>query len=420
MLDIKFIRENKELIQQAAKKKQVEFDVDKLIEVDDKRKILLGLVEEKRAEQKVSSNTIVKANSEEREIILEKMKILKGELEREEENLKKVLQEWQTLMLSVPNVPDTSVPDGEGEKDNVTIKEWGNKPKFSFIPKDHIEIMTALDMVDFERGAKVHGFRGYFLKNSGVLLSWAIWNYAQHFFLQRNFVPFIAPSIVRKNYFYGTGHLPTDAEDLYKTQDDDYLSGTAEVPMMAYHADEILKKEELPKRYLAFSPCYRREAGSYSKDTKGLIRVHEFFKLEQLILCEASHAESEKLHEELNRNTEEFIESLSIPYRQVVISTGDLKKAHVKSYDTELWVPAQNTYREIASASYYHDFQTRRFNIRYDDDGKKLYTHSLNATAAPTPRLLVSLIENFQQADGSIKIPEVLVPYMNGLSLIKK
>src|SRR3989344_5516834 len=420
MLDIKFIRENKELIQQAAKKKQVEFDVDKLIEVDDKRKILLGLVEEKRAEQKVSSNTIVKANSEEREIILEKMKILKGELEREEENLKKVLQEWQTLMLSVPNVPDTSVPDGEGEKDNVTIKEWGNKPKFSFIPKDHIEIMTALDMVDFERGAKVHGFRGYFLKNSGVLLSWAIWNYAQHFFLQRNFVPFIAPSIVRKNYFYGTGHLPTDAEDLYKTQDDDYLSGTAEVPMMAYHADEILKKEELPKRYLAFSPCYRREAGSYSKDTKGLIRVHEFFKLEQLILCEASHAESEKLHEELNRNTEEFIESLSIPYRQVVISTGDLKKAHVKSYDTELWVPAQNTYREIASASYYHDFQTRRFNIRYDDDGKKLYVHSLNATAVPTPRLLVSLVENFQQADGSVKIPEVLVPYMNGLSLIKK
>ena len=233
-------------------------------------------------------------------------------------------------------------------------------------------------------------------------------------------MPFIAPAIVRKNYFYGTGHLPTDADDLYKTQDDDYLSGTAEVPMMAYHADEILKKEELPKRYLAFSPCYRREAGSHSKDTKGLIRVHEFYKLEQLILCEASHEESEKLHEELNRNTEEFIESLGIPYRQVAISVGDLKRAHVKSYDTELWVPSQKNYREIASASYYHDFQTRRFNIRYDDDGKKLYTHSLNATAAPTPRLLVSLVENFQQADGSVKIPEVLVPYMNGLAVIKK
>lgn len=420
MLDIKFIRENKELVERAAKKKHVEFDVDKLIEVDDKRKTLLGRVEEKRAEQKVASNAIVKASSEERDSILEKMKVLKESLEREEEELKTVMKEWQALMLLVPNVPDASVPDGEGEADNVTIKEWGEKPKFSFTPKDHVEIMTALDMVDFERGAKVHGFRGYFLKNSGVLLSWAIWNYAQHFFLQRNFVPFIVPTIVRKNYFYGTGHLPTDAEDLYKTQDDDCLSGTAEVPMMAYHADEILKKEELPKRYLAFSPCYRREAGSYSKDTKGLIRVHEFFKLEQLVLCEASHAESERLHEELNRNTEEFIESLGIPYRQVAISTGDLKRAHVKSYDTELWIPAQENYREIASASYYHDFQTRRFNIRYDDNGKKIYTHSLNATAAPTPRLLVSLVENFQQADGSVKIPEVLVPYMNGLSIIKK
>ena len=418
MLDIKFIRENKELVVKAAKSKRLELDLERLIEVDDKRRVLLGKVEEKRADQNVANNKIVKASSEERNAILEKMKVLKSELEHEEEELKTIIKEWQALMLLVPNLPDTSVPDGEGEEDNVTIKEWGNKPKFSFTQKDHIEIMTALDMVDFERGAKVHGFRGYFLKNSGVLLSWAIWNYAQHFFLQKNFVPFIAPAIIRKSYFLGTGHLPTDADDLYKTQDDDYLSGTAEVPMMAYHSDEILKKEELPKRYLAFSPCYRREAGSHSKDTKGLIRVHEFFKLEQLVLCEASHTESERLHEELNRNTEEFIESLGIPYRQVVISTGGLKRAHVKSYDTELWVPAQNNYREIASASYYHDFQSRRFNIRYDDNGKKLYVHSLNATAIPTPRILVSLVENYQQADGSIKIPDVLVPYMNGLALI--
>lgn len=418
MLDVRFIRENRELVEQAAKKKRVELDIDKLLKADDKRKKLLGGVEEKRAEQKVASNEIIKASSEERDTILEKMKVLKEELGREEEELKEVMKEWQALMLLVPNVPDASVPDGESEENNVTIKEWGEKPKSDFELKDHTEIMTKLDMVDFERGVKVHGFRGYFLKNSGVLLSWAIWNYAQHFFLRKNFVPFIAPAIVRKNYFYGTGHLPTDAEDLYKTQDNDYLSGTAEVPMMAYHADEIFKKEELPKRYLAFSPCYRREAGSYSKDTKGLIRVHEFYKLEQLILCEASHDESVKYHEELNRNTEEFIESLGIPYRQVAIAVGDLKRAHVKSYDTELWVPSQNNYREIASASYYHDFQTRRFNIRYADNGKKLYTHSLNATAAPTPRLLVSLVENFQQADGSVKIPEVLVPYMNGLSVI--
>lgn len=421
MLDIKFIRENKELVEQAAKKKRIEFDVNKLLEVDDKRKKLLGRVEEKRAEQRVSNNAVVNASSEERAPILEKMKVLKGELEREEVELKEVMQEWQMLMLSVPNPPDTTVPVGDGEEDNVSIKTWGEKPKFSFEPKDHIELMNNLDMVDFERGAKAHGFRGYFLKNAGVLLSWAIWNYAQHFFLQRNFVPFIAPAIVRKSFFYGTGHLPAGAEDLYKTQDDDYLSGTAEVPMMAYHAEEVLEKKDLPRRYLAFSPCYRREAGSHSKDVKGLIRVHEFFKLEQLVLCEASHDESVRLHEELNRNTEEFIESLGIPYQQLAICTGDLKGAHVKSYDTELWVPKEGKYREIASASYYHDFQTRRFNTRYkDDDGKIKYAHSLNATAAPTPRILVSLVENFQQADGSIKIPEVLVPYMNGLAVIKK
>lgn len=419
MLDIKFIRENAELVKETAKKKHADFDVEKLLQVDEQRRKLLGIVEEKRAEQKVANNSVVKASSEEREAILEKMKVLKSELEREEASLKKVMNEWQTLMLLVPNIPDASVPEGESEKDNVTLKEWGKKPEFSFKPKGHIEIMLNLDMVDFERGAKAHGFRGYFLKNSGALLSWAIWNYAQHFFLRKNFVPFIAPAIVRKNYFYGTGHLPAEAEDLYKTQDDDYLSGTAEVPMMAYHAGEILKKEELPKRYLAFSPCYRREAGSHGKDVKGLIRVNEFFKFEQLVLCESSHEESEKLHEELNRNTEEFIESLGLPYRQLSISTGDLKRAHVKSYDTEVWVPLENTYREIGSASYYHDFQTRRFNIRYDDGGKKLYVHSLNATAIATPRILVSLVENFQAEDGSVKIPEVLVPYVNGLSVIR-
>lgn len=251
------------------------------------------------------------------------------------------------------------------------------------------------------------------------MLSWAIWNYSRDFFLRKGFDLFLPPVIIHKNFFYGTGHLPGGAEDIYQTQDGDYLAGTAEVPMMAYHAEEILNKKDLPKRYLAFSPCFRREAGSYSKDVKGLIRVHEFFKLEQLILCEASHDESVKFHEELNRNTEKFIESLGIPYQQLLMCTGDLKGAHVKSYDTELWVPKEGKYREIASASYYHDFQTRRFNTRYkDDDGKIKYAHSLNATAIPTPRILVSLVENFQLSDGSIKIPEVLVPYMNGLAVI--
>ncbi len=418
MLDIKFIRENKDLVALGAKKKRMNFDVAALIAVDDKRRALMGSIEKHRAEQNEASMRIAKAPTAERSAIVESMKFVKESLVKDEEALKEVMKEWQALMLSVPNIPDVSVPDGKDESENKELKTWGAKPVFDFEPKNHIELMTALDMADFDRGVKVHGFRGYFLKNDGALLSWAIWNYAREFFLEKKFNPFIAPAIVNKEYFYGTGHLPGSAEDIFQTQDGQYLAGTAEVPMMAYHAEETFTKEELPKRYLAFSPCFRREIGSYSKDVKGLIRVHEFYKWEQLILCEASHDESVKFHEELNRNTEEFIESLGIPYRQVAICGGDLKAAHVKSYDTELWVPKEGKYREIASASYYHDFQTRRFNIRYKDvDGKTKYAHSLNATAIPTPRILVSLVENFQQADGSIKIPKVLVPYM-GKSVI--
>jgi len=311
------------------------------------------------------------------------------------------------------------VPEGETDADNKEIKRWGEIREFDFEPKNHIELMQNLDMVDFERGSKIHGFRGYFLKNDGALLSWAVWNYAQEFFLKKNFEPFIAPSIVKKDSFYGTGHLPNDAEDLFKTQDEDYLSGTAEVPMMAYHSDEIFKKEDLPKRYLAFSPCFRREAGSYGKDTKGLFRVNEFFKFEQLILCEASHEKSVEFHEEITKNIEEFMESLGLPYRRLAICAGDLKASQVKSYDTDLWIPSEKKYREIGSASYYHDFQTRRFNTRYDDNGKKLYVYSLNCTAVPTPRALIALVENNQNKDGSINIPEALKKYI-GKDIIKK
>jgi len=229
----------------------------------------------------------------------------------------------------------------------------------------------------------------------------------------------IAPSIVRPQYFYGTGHLPNDAEDLYVTQDEDYLTGTAEVPVMSYYADEFIDPIHLPVKFLAFSPCYRREAGSYGKDTKGLIRVHEFYKLEQVILCKASHEESVQWHDWLNRNTEEFIESLNIPYQTVVNCGGDLGLGQVKKYDINLWVPGEKTYREISSASYFHDFQTRRFNIRYkDEDGKVRFAHSLNCTAIPTPRILVSLVENFQTSDGRIEIPLALQPYMDDRTMI--
>jgi len=421
MLDIKFIRENKELVAKAVKSKRLELDLERLIEVDEKRRVLLGRVEEKRADQNVANNKIIKASSEERGAILEKMKALKIELERDEGDLKETMREWQALMLKVPNVPDQSVPEGDTDADNKEVKKWGDIPKFNFELKGHIELMTALGMADFERGVKVAGFRGYFLKGSGALLSFAVWRYALDFFVSRGFSLYLTPSMVRREPLLGTGWLPQSEDDLYKVQDEKYLAGTAEVATMGLFQNEVIPKEELPRKILAFSPCFRREIGSYSKDVKGLIRVHEFFKFEQVIFCEASHDESVKHHEELNRNTEEFIESLKIPYRTVINCGGDLGLGQVKKYDIELWVPGEKTYREISSASYFHDFQTRRLNIRYKDDGGKLqYAHSLNATAAPTPRLLVSLVENFQQADGSVKIPEVLVPYMNGLAEIKK
>ena len=413
MLDIKFIRENKDIIKAGAKKKHLDEEIDKLLDIDQKRLDLLSKVESLRAEQnKVSLSMGGTLSDGERAQLIEEMRLVKEELKEKEEELRQVMAEWQSLMLTVPNIPDISVPEGNSDEDNVEVKQWGEKPNFSFEPKDHIDLMTNLKMVDFDRGTKVHGFRGYFLTGDGAKLSMAIWNYALDFFSNLGFIPVIPPVIIRRETFMGTGYLPQGEEDLYKTQDGDFLAGTAEVPLMGFHQDEILDKNDLPKKYLGFSPCFRREAGSHSKDIKGLIRVHEFYKWEQLILCEASHAESVKYHEEINKNIESFIESLEIPYHTVVNCGGDLGMGQVKKYDVELWVPKENKYREIGSASYFHDFQTRRLNIRYrDDDGKLRYAHSLNSTAIPTPRILVSLVENFQQEDGSIKIPSVLQKY---------
>lgn len=412
MLDIKFIRENLDIVKLAAQKKNISIDLDHLISVDDSRRTIMARMEEKKAEQNKLGEQVPGASDSERPGLIGQLSTIKTEVQAAEEELKPVMEEWQALMLQVPQVPDMTVPDGDSDEDNQEVKVWGEQTTFDFAAKDHIELMTAHNMVDFERGTKVHGFRGYYLMGDGARLSWAIWNYANQFFLDKGFTPVIPPTIVRKQNLYGTGHLPNEAEDLYFTQDDDVMIGTSEVSIMGMYSDEVLDQGVFPVKLLGFSPCYRREAGSHGKDTKGLIRVHEFYKLEQVILCEASHEESVKWHEEINRNTEEFIESLGIPYHTVLNCGGDLGQGQVKKYDVELWVPGEQTYREISSASYFHDFQTRRFNIRYKDaEGTMRYAHSLNCTAIPTPRILVSLVENFQQADGSIKVPEVLVPF---------
>jgi len=422
MLDIKFIRDNRDLVKQAAIKKNITVDVDKLVTLDNERLALLQEIEDLRANQNTQSSIIQKLSDEtERNQAIDNMRKVKESLKHKEESYRAIEIKWKSIMLQIPNIPDVNVPDGDSDEDNVQIKEWGEQTHFDFPAKDHIEIMQNLDMVDFERGSKVHGFRGYYLKNDAVRLSFAIWQYALEFFSEKGFNPMMPPAIVREENLYGTGHLPNEADDVYITQDTDYLAGTAEVPVMGYHSGEVLDQSEFPIKYLAFSPCYRREAGSHGKDTKGLIRVHEFYKWEQVILCEASHQQSVEYHEWINRNTEEFIESMNIPYQTVLNCGGDLGQGQVKKYDVELWVPGEKKYREISSASYFHDFQTRRFNIRYKcSDGKMRFAHSLNCTAIPTPRILVSLIENFQTAEGDVVVPEVLQKYMSDIKVLKK
>jgi len=422
MLDIKFIRENKDLIKAAAQKKHIQFDPDDLIAVDEKRRELLASVEAKRAEQNEASEKIGAAkNDNERLAFIEAVRSVKKSLQEEEGLLKDVMKAWQTLMVAVPNIPDMSVPEGDSDKDNQELKTWGEKPKFSFNCRSHIDLMKDLDLADFERGAKVAGFRGYILKNDAVLLDFAIKQFVLNHFAGKGFTPMIVPSLVKKAPFIGTGYLPQGEEDLYKTQDGDYLSGTAEVPTMAYYMDEVVDVKNLPIKLSTFSPCFRREAGSHGKDTKGLIRVHEFSKFEQVILCEADHEISVKLHEEITANAEEIVQALGLHYRVVVNCGADLGLGQVKKYDIETWVPSENAYRETHSTSYFHDFQSRRLNIRYrDHDGKLKFTHSLNSTIIALPRIIVPIIENNQNEDGSINIPAVLVPYMGGKTKIEK
>ncbi len=413
MLDIKFIRENKDIVKDGAKKKHVDIDIDHLITLDEKRLELLARVEFLRSEQnKVSQSMGGNVAVEIRAQMIKEMTLVKEELKEKEDQLRAVIKDWQALMVKVPNIPDISVPEGETDEQNQEIRSWGEKPVFSFTPRNHVELLERNDMADFERGIKVSGFRGYFMKNEGAQLFFALWNYFYEYFIKIGYTPMIVPSLVRKESFFGTGFLPQSEEDLYKVGENEYLAGTAEVATMGYYMDEMLPKESLPKKFISFSPCFRAEAGKHGADTKGIIRVHEFFKIEQVLLCEASHEESVKFHEEITAHVEHLMQELEVPYRVVLNCGGDLGLGQVKKYDIEAWMPSQDKYRETHSSSYFHDFQTRRLNIRYKDtDGKIKYVHSLNNTACATSRLPAAIMENYQQEDGSIKIPKVLQKY---------
>lgn len=421
MLDIKFIRENKDIVIAGAKKKRIDVDIEQLLKVDDKRRELQASFDIKRSEQNAASDKIAKATPEERQTLIAQMQTVKESLKKDEDALQEVMKEWQALMVRVPNVPDMSVPDGESDADNVEVRRWspqtgdgGDPVPHSFQAKTHVELMLMHDMADFERGAKVAGFRGYFMKNDGARMEWALMRLVEDRFMNREgFTPMIVPSMVRREPFMGTGYLPQSEEDLYKTQDADYLAGTAEVATMGYYMDEMLDKSQLPIKFFSYSACFRREAGSHGKDTKGIFRIHEFMKYEQVVLCEASHEESVRIHEEITHNAEAILQELKLPYHVVVNCGGDLGLGQVKKYDIEAWMPSEQTYRETHSSSYFHDFQTRRLNIRYrDEQGVLRYVHSLNNTALAMPRVICQIVENYQRADGTIEVPEVLRPYM--------
>lgn len=415
MISIDFIRKNKQKVIEAAKNKNRQVDIEKIINLDDERGKLIFEIQNLRNERNLASKQ--KPTSD----IIEKGKKLKQQIKEKEEKLKKIENELNTLLSYVPNVPLDEVPIGKDSSDNIEVKRWGEPKKFDFPPKSHIELGIELDIFDLERGAKVSGFRGYFLKNEGAILHFAILFYVFQKLIKKGYTPLIAPSIVKGFTLFGSGQFPWGEQEVYKLNDEDaYLAGTAEVPVTAYYSNEILKEEELPKKFVAFSPCFRREAGSYGKDTKGLYRLHEFWKVEQVIIAKNDINEAKNLHEELQRNTEEILEDLEIPYRRMLMCTGDMGEPQIKKYDTEIWMPYREGWGEIASNSIMGDFQTRRLKIKYrKKTGKIEYCYSLNDTAIPSPRILIAIIENYQQKDGSILIPKVLQP-LTGFEKIEK
>lgn len=417
MLDIKFIRNNPDLVKEGCQKKQVEVevDIDQILEVDRKKREMLQALEDMRAQKNKASREIaeIKNEKEKKKIIL-KMKELDRNSDRLTNNLKTLETEFQKLMSQIPNLPLDEVPFGKDEKDNVVQREAGEKPKFDFQPKDYLEIAEKLDLIDIKRAAKVAGTRFGYFKKEAVLLEFALINFVFDSLLKEGFVPVIPPVIMRAEMMRGMGYLEQTSieEAYYLPKDDSFLVGTSEQPIGAMHADEILEENNLPKRYLGFSTCFRREAGAYGKDTKGIFRVHQFDKIEMFSFCKPE--ESKQEHQFFLDQEEKLMQSLKIPYRVVQICTGDLGFPAAAKYDIEAWLPSENRYRETHSTSNCTDFQARRLNIRErDKTGKLNFVHTINGTAFAIGRILIAVIENYQQKDGSILMPEVLQKYLN-------
>lgn len=423
MLDLKFVRENQEVVAEALKNRGSDLSLDNFSVLDVKRREILAKAELLKAKRNTASQEVarLKKAGEDAETIVIEMREVGDEIAKLDDELRQVEKDLENTLLEIPNIPHDSVPIGRDEEENMEIRKWGKIPQFDFEPKAHWDIGENLDILDFERGAKVTGARFTFYKGLGSRLERALINFMLDIHTEEHgYTEFFPPFIVNKDSMTGTGQLPKFAEDMFKLEGlDYYLIPTAEVPITNYHREEILSIADLPKYYTAYSGCFRAEAGSAGRDTRGLIRQHQFNKVELVKFSkpEDSYDELEKL----TLNAEEVLKKLGLPYRVILLCTGDMGFASAKTYDIEVWIPSQNKYREISSCSNFEDFQARRAGIRFRREmkGKPEFLHTLNGSGLAVGRTVAAILENFQQLDGTVQIPEVLRPYMGGREVIR-
>jgi seryl-tRNA synthetase len=413
VLDLKAIRAEPERFRSALalRSPPLAEDLDRLLELDAERRRLTAAVEELRAEQNRGSKAVGAAMGEERDRLIASLREVSSRLSEQEPRLEVVDEEVRALLARMPNVPHPSVPQGETDEDNELVREVGERPAFGFEPRDHVDLGEALGIVDLERASKVSGARFVYLLGPAVLLQWAIVRYCLDALVAKGFTPVIPPVLVREEAMFGTGFLPTDEAQLYVTRDDDlYLVGTSEVSLAALHQGEILEASSLPRRYVGYSTCFRREAGAYGKDTRGMFRVHQFDKVEMFSFTDADASWDE--HEFLLSCEEEIVGGLGLPYRVMNVCTGELGASAAKKYDLEAWLPGQGRYRELTSCSNTTDYQARRLEcrVRYSDENRP--PHTLNGTASAIGRTLIAVLENFQREDGSVEVPPALHAYL--------
>jgi len=411
MIDIKILRDNADLVRESQRARGANIElVDHAIAADQKRRNAIVEFERVRAEQNLLSKSIGSAKGDEKSALLAKAKDLAAAVKEADALRSEAEAEAEKILGELANIADTRAPIG-GEEDFVVLEEIGEPPVFSFEPRDHVELGKILGAIDTERGAKVSGSRFYYLTGNGALLEFALINLAISKAVAAGFIPVVPPVLVKPHAMEGTGFLGQAAENVFHLEEDDfYLVGTSEVPLAAYHMDEILDSANFPLRYAGFSSCFRREAGTYGKDTRGIIRVHQFDKVEMFSFCAPEDAAAE--HERLLGWEKDFLNSLEIPYRVIDVATGDLGSSAVRKFDCEAWIPTQQAYREVTSTSNCTEFQSRRLNIRYKDENGTRPVATLNGTLCAIPRIIVAILENHQQADGSINIPKALVPFL--------